>query len=163
MYKPASLRDHLTSALPDLRRDPDKLAISIQKGTVQSTAAPGLSNLLQYTLRLLFLDYAGHVDAITVPLLAWLRRHQPELLDNPDLRARAVRFEVDFLNAKTVDLQIELDLSERVIVTESADQPGRLDARHPVEPALLDDRPMPEHWELYLRDQLLASWDLPAS
>ncbi|MGK4474145.1 phage tail protein [Aeromonas molluscorum] len=29
------------------------------------------------------IDFAGHPDQLVVPLLAWLRQHQPELMTNP--------------------------------------------------------------------------------
>ena len=84
MLKPAKLRDHLTRALPELARDPEKLVMFVTAGSIQSTLTAALSYEYGYTLRLLFLDYAGHADAVLAPLLIWLREHQSELLDNPD-------------------------------------------------------------------------------
>ena len=37
MLKPASLRDHLTNALPDLACDPEKLMMLVAEGSIQST------------------------------------------------------------------------------------------------------------------------------
>lgn len=162
MYKPASLRQHLTSALPELQRDPEKLAISAVGGRMVSGGRASLSFEYQYTLRIILLDFAAHADAVAVPLLAWLRAHQPDLLDNAERRARDLRFEVDFLNSETVDLQIEVELTERVVVRPDQAAAGRLQALHPEEPRLPEDRPLAEHWELWLKDDLLASWDLPA-
>ena len=104
------------------------------------------------------LDYAGHADAVMVPLLSWLAVNQPEVLDNPDLREKAVRFEVEFLNASTVDLSIELDLTERVLVKPRASQPGAYDIRHVGEPAHPAWPQQREEWSLYVRDELVAQW-----
>ena len=73
MLKPASLREHLTAALPQLRRDPEKLVVFIAGGGLHSTLTQSLSFEYRYTLRLLLLDYAGHADAVMAPLLIWLR------------------------------------------------------------------------------------------
>lgn len=163
MLKPNSLRAHLVAAVPELKRDPDKLAIYVRDGKLATTGAGSLSFEYRYTLNLVLLDYASHADAVMVPVLAWLRLHQPEIADNPELRDKAVRFEVEFLNAKTVDLSVELDLTERVIVKRRdgtpAGGPQAFDVRHVGEPGHVGILPAGERWEFWLRDQLLAAWD----
>ena len=107
------------------------------------------------------LDYAGHADAIIVPLLDWARRQQPELFDNPELRQRGIRFSVEYLTTDTVDLAIELDLTERVLVRPRANAPeGALDAIHVPEPPPAGAVLQAERWRLYLRDQQLAEWHI---
>lgn len=169
MLKPAKLRDHLTRALPELARDPEKLVMFVTAGSIQSTLTAALSYEYGYTLRLLFLDYAGHADAVLAPLLIWLREHQSELLDNPEKRAKAIRFEAEFLSTTTMDLVLELDLSERVLARVRPGQPGALNLVHVDEPAhisrhtpagrLPDGEPGREHWSFWLHDTLLAEWD----
>lgn len=185
MLKPASLRAHLTAALPDLQRDPENLAVFIHAGNVKSTLTASLSWEYGYTLRLLFLDYAGHVDAIIAPLLIWLRTHQPELLDNPTLREKAIRFDVEYLNSQALDLAIDLDLTERVICRPRDGVPGGLNLIHAMEPpSILLVTPVgrvpapfdplnpadphdpaaagdgaPEHWSLWMQDEMLSEWD----
>ncbi len=174
MRKPAALRAHITAATPELQRDPDKLAVYVNAGKIVAAAAGSLSFEYRYTLTLTVLDYAGHPDAILVPMLAWLQRHQVELFDNPDTREKAIRFEAEFLNKETIDLTIEVDLSERVIVkavpAPAPPAPGQPDplppttaTRYTIEhvgeqprPGTFDQR---EHYSLWLHDQLLAEWD----
>ena len=84
MLKPGSLRAHLTAALPELARDPEKLVVLARAGRTICTGTASLSFEYAYTLQVIVLDYAGHADAVVVPLLAWVARNQPELLDNPD-------------------------------------------------------------------------------
>lgn len=161
MNKPDSLREHLTAAIPELRKNPDRLLVFIDNGTMRSTAAPGLSFEYAYTLNLIFTDFAGHPDSIAIPLFAWLLEHQRELMENPARAADSVQFEADILDNKKVDLSITLPLTERVIVKRQAD--GKLDVRHPPEPRV--DQPLEAgRWQLVDEaGNTLAEWDSPAS
>ena len=42
MLKPAKLREHLTRALPELARDPEKLVMFVTAGSIQSTLTAAL-------------------------------------------------------------------------------------------------------------------------
>lgn len=160
MNKPESLRQHLHQAIPELAKNPDRLLVFIDNGTMRSTSAPGLSFEYAYTLNLIFTDFAGHPDSIAVPLFAWLLVHQNELMANLERAKDSVKFEADILDNKKVDLSITLPLTERVIVKPQAS--GQLSVTHPPEPPL--DGPFAaSSWELYDADQnLLAAWDNPA-
>ena len=161
MLKPNSLREHLSQAVPALRRDPDKLAVFLKDGKLVAAAGETLSFEYRYTLNLVLLDYAEHADAVMVPLLAWLRINQPEIAENPDLREKALRFEVEFLNTKTVDLSIEIELTERVLVRARDGAPG-YDVKHVGEPAHVGETPVGERWEIFFEGEPIASWDFPA-
>ena len=137
MFKPASLRAFLTSANPELARDPDRLLVFIDNGTIRSTAAPGLSFEYSYTLNVILTDYAGHPDAVAIPLLAWLLVNQPELLTNLEKGKTAIAFEADVLDNSKVDLSLKLPLTERVIVKKQED--GSLQVSHPDEPQLFEE------------------------
>jgi hypothetical protein len=134
MNKPESLRQQLLSQVPGLAAHPDRLMVFIDNGTIRSTAAPGLSFEYAYTLSIILTDYAGHPDAVAIPLLAWLARHQRELLQNLDQVANAITFEADLLDNSKVDLALNLPLTERVIVKAQAD--GSLQVTHPPEPEI---------------------------
>lgn len=158
MKKPASLRAALVAALPDLARDPERLLVFIDAGSLRSTFAPGLSYETAYTLNLILTDFAGEPLVVWAAILIWLRVNQSELLDNPDKRQTGITFEADIIDHDKVDLSIKLQLTERVIVKDQGN--GKLDIT-------IADEPQPEaflsagHWDVYLRDQLLASWDVP--
>ncbi|GKS83211.1 phage tail protein [Acidovorax sp. SUPP1855] len=158
MLKPGSLRDHLTRALPELARDPGKLVVMIRAGSTATRATGTLAFEYAYTLQVLVLDYAGHADAVIVPLLMWLQVNQSDLIDHPEKQRKALRFDVEFLSATTVDLAVEIDLTESVIVRPRADVAGGLDVIHIEEPPHPTYRPIPEQWSLWLRDQKLAEW-----
>lgn len=167
MLKPQSLHKHLLAAVPEFRRDPDKLTINAREGRIVCTAAGGLSFEYVYTLNVIALDYAAHADAVIVPLLAWLREHQIELFENNDKREKSIRFEVDQLNRSAVDLSIEIDLTERVIVrpvpasgeTPPAGGEQRFDVVHVPEPDRVGVIKQSERWSFWLRDEKLAEWD----
>lgn len=160
MNKPDSLRRHLEQAIPELRKNPDRLLVFIDNGTLRSTAAPGLSFEYDYTLNLIFTDFAGHPDSIAVPLFAWLLVNQNELMANLDRAKDSVQFEADLLDNSKVDLSITLPLTERVIVKPQGD--GQLLITHPPEPPL-EEPYEATSWQLIDKDgEVLAEWDNPA-
>ena len=132
MNKPSSLKQHLIAAVPELRGNPDKVMVFIDQGRIRSTTAPGLSFEYTYTLNLILTDFAGHPDAVAVPLLAWMKTNQPDLMENLEKAKDAIQFEADILADDLVDLAITLPLTERVIVKRLGD--GTLDISHPDEP-----------------------------
>ncbi len=149
MLKPDSLRATLEAALPDLARNPDRLLVFIDEGTVRCTAAESLSWEYGYTLRVVVTDYAQHADTLVLPVLRWVAKHQPELLSNPDRQKTGIRFEADLLNKSSMDLAILLTLTERVVVRDNPDAPGLL-AHHVPEPPL-DPYDYVESWSLTIR------------
>lgn len=157
MIKPTSLRDHLLAAVPGLRRNRDQLAVFVDQGAIRSTAAHGLSFEYAYTVELLITNYPGSADAVAIPLLAWLREHQPELLANQNKHAGSIEFSVEILNNDQVDMSIRLPLTERVIVKSATDGSGVLQISHPEEPQLTEQLPAGP-WQLYAGDELIAEW-----
>lgn len=73
-----------------------------------------------------------------MPVLAWLRTHQPDVFTNPDKREDAFKFEAEILNHTTVDISIKLKLTERVTV--KVEGTGYQVEHHP-EPVNVDDDP----------------------
>ncbi|MEW5251506.1 phage tail protein [Microbulbifer discodermiae] len=156
MIKPDSLRAFILEAVPHLRRNPDALQVFMDRGNLVSTGAPGFAFEYRYTLNLLVTDYAGHRDALVVPLLVWLREQQSELFQNPNQREQ-IRFEADILDRDKMDLSFEIPLTERVGVIPR--EAGGFSVEH--YPELQEKAPWPAtHWKLYLRDQLIAEWEI---
>ncbi|WP_054074136.1 MULTISPECIES: phage tail protein [Comamonas] len=158
MRKPIDLRQHLTAALPDLQRDPERLVMTVTGGQIQATAVPKLAWQYAYTLRMIFLDWTPHSDVIMAPLLVWVHQHQNELLANPD--KKGIRFEAEYLNTESMDLVVYLDLTERVIAKELAETSGAMELVH------FDDTPpmfmpKPEHWKIFIQGEEVAQWSYP--
>ena len=63
MLKPASLRDALVAALPQLQQSPRNIRFTIQRGRVVNTGTPSLSWEYRYTLSLVIADFTGSIDA----------------------------------------------------------------------------------------------------
>lgn len=163
MYKPGSLRKHLTSAVAELARDPDKLSILVKRGRTVCGGEASLSFEYEYTVQLVVLDYAGEADHIMLPLLVWLRTHQRDYFDNHQNRQNNFRFEAEYNNTSTIDLVIELDLTESVIVTvqdpEDHDAPGKFLVKHPIEPPVIESLSVPGVWEFEAPDQPDRTWN----
>ncbi|SFB12212.1 P2 phage tail completion protein R (GpR) [Collimonas sp. OK607] len=160
MYKPKSLRAHLTAVSAELRQNPDKLLIFAESGNTVATGTASLSFEYRYKLNIIITDYSGSEDAMMVPLLAWVQLHQRDLLDHPELRKTGIGFDVDYNNHTSIDLAITLALTERVVVKPAG--AGRLEVVHLAEP-----QPTPaytdEFWQAYAGDALLAEWHTPAN
>ena len=116
MEKPKQIREVLTRCVPYLATNPDKLHLYIPTGGVESSGASSLSYEWQYPLTIGIEDFAGHPDQVMVPLLAWLRQHQPELMTNNERRKEGITFEAEYLANDLMDLIITVKLTERVRV-----------------------------------------------
>lgn len=160
MWKLQSLRKIIESANPDLERDPQNLIVLATGGRAVSTLAGGLSFECAYTIDVTVLNYTGHTDALFVPLLAWVRVHQSELLANPTTQAKGLEFNVEMLDLNAVDIVIRVPVTERVIVQADPSHATRLTAEHPPEPEVPGMGGMAERWQLFLKDELLAQWDM---
>lgn len=116
MNKPASCRAAIEAALPYLVQDPERLVMFIEGGKI----AAGLGSAsfeYHYTLTIGLLDFNQHPDMIMIPLLQWLRTHEPAALQNADRAKEAISFEAEILSHSTYDLRLQLKLTERVKVS----------------------------------------------
>lgn len=157
MTKLDSLRDLLLRAVPALRASPETLSIFVDRGRVAARAGASLSFEYRYTANLVVQDFAGSPDQIVVPLLAWIARHQPDLIAKPN--GEPIAFEAELLDADTTDLSLTIELSERVIVETLADGARRI--THLADDADTVDRfdglCGVDLWQLYLDDELVAA------
>ena len=153
MLKPAQLRKVLTDCVPHLQTNPDSLNMFVDHGRIVSTLAPSLSFEDQYQLNLVITDYPGNTDLLIVPILAWLREHQPDIMATEEKRRTGFTHEVDIISDTLIDISIRLQLTERVIVKRVN---GALHVDRVPEPPLPDDVDPPT--QLYLRGELISEW-----
>jgi hypothetical protein len=153
MLKPAQLRKVLTDCVPHLQINPDSLNMFVDSGRIVSTLAASLSFEDQYQLNLVITDYPGNVDLLIVPVLAWLRQNQPDIMATEDKRRTGFTHEVDIISDTLIDISIKLQLTERVIVRQ-VDSALHVD-RVP-EPPLPDNDDAPK--QLFLAGQLISEW-----
>ncbi|ESZ86314.1 MAG: tail protein [Blastomonas sp. CACIA14H2] len=138
MIKPQSLRAALVALQPSLARDPDKLVMWVDQGTIHSNSTPELGFAYRYRLNVLLVDFADEPSIIMLAVTNWLRQNQPERVV-PGQAAFAI--EVDMIDSNTVDLQLQIQLDENVLVT--ARENGGFDLQHLSEPVPLFDDDLP--------------------
>lgn len=155
MEKPKQLRRALTDSVPLLQRNPDGLNIFIDGGRIASTLASSLSFEYQYQLNLVITDYGDDIDLIMVPLLAWLRENQPDIMATEEKRRTGFTFKVDVLSDTLCDISIDLQLTERVIVKQEGDA---LHVTHAGESPLPDNVARPT--QLYAGGELVGGLQL---
>ncbi|MGP2425350.1 phage tail protein [Yersinia sp. 2538 StPb PI] len=132
MLKPKLLRQALTDSLQLFQTNPERLKMFVDGGRIVSTLAPSLSFENQYTLTLFIEDFPDDVDYLFVPILAWLREHQPDIMATEEKRRTGFIHKVDVMSDVLSDIRIDLQLTERVIVKEID---GALHVDHAPEPA----------------------------
>lgn len=150
MKKLRDLRAHLAATVPSLEKDPDRLEVYIEKGDIACRFG-SLSFEYRYTAHILVKDFADHADTLIVPLLAWLSINQPDLLLDADKSDHAIRFDAEILDHEKTDVELMLDLAERVIVS-AAEQPDHsvhYAATHCDEPEL-PDCGGPAPWQIFI-------------
>jgi hypothetical protein len=138
MIKPASLRAALVALQPSLARDPEKLVMWVDQGGIRSNSTESLGFAYRYRLNVLLVDFAGEPSIIMLAVTNWLRENQPERIVPGQ---EAFTIEVDLIDSKTVDLQLQIQLDENVLVTCRED--GGFDLEHLAEPVPLFDDDLP--------------------
>ncbi len=130
MLKMNSLRDAFTRASRWCRASPEKMTVFTEGGTIATTGeTPGFC--YHYTLVVFVMDFPGHIDTFTLPLLNWLMFNQPDLLLNPE-KNQDIKFTVAINDDDSADLLLEIPVRERVRV--SRNENGELYAEHLPEP-----------------------------
>lgn len=153
MIKPKSLRKALTEAVPMLRHNPDMLKMYLDRGNIVATLAHSLSFENRYTLNLIITDFTGDLDLLLVPINAWLRVNQPDIMATADGQNKGFTYFADINNDDSCDISINLQLSERTLVSE-IDQ--ALHVSHVPETSLPE--PIAPPVQLYLNGKLESEW-----
>ncbi|HFW6719004.1 phage tail protein [Escherichia coli] len=117
MNKPQSLRRALNKAVPFVRNNPDKLHLFVDNGSLVATGTSSMSWEYRYTLNVVIEDFSGDQNLLMAPVLLWLRDNQPDAINNPTLREKLFTFEVDILRNDVCDISLNLQLTERVLVS----------------------------------------------
>ncbi|EMX8465259.1 TPA: phage tail protein [Serratia marcescens] len=154
MLKPKSLRKALYDAVPKLRTNPDMLRIFIDSGVIGATLAASLSFENRYTLNVIVEDYPDDVDLLLVPIGAWLRENQPDIMTTDEGKKKGFTYFADINNDDSYDISISLQLTERTLVKE-VDR--ALHVSHVPEPP--QPEPVARPMELYINGELVSAWD----
>jgi hypothetical protein len=100
-----------------VRESPDKLHLFVDKGSLVATGASSMSWEYRYTLNVVIEDFSGDQNLLMAPVLLWLMENQPDAINNPELREKLFSFEVDILRNDICDISLELQLTERILVS----------------------------------------------
>lgn len=154
MLKPKSLRKALEQAAPVLRNNPDMLRVFIDNGTIATTLAASLSFEHQYTLNLIITDWCGELDLLIVPMNAWLRENQPDIMTTDEGKRQGFSYFADLNNNGSIDISFSLRLTERVAVKQ-------IDKALHITP--LGEPPTPQFGErpteLYANGKRVSAWN----
>lgn len=154
MLKPDSLRKALTESVPVLRKNPEMLHLFIDNGKINSTLAASLSFEKQYTLNVVVTDFTDDFDLLLVPVLAWLREQQPDIMTSEEGRKKGFTWYADINTDKSFDVSISLLLTERTIVKQVDDA---LHVDCIPEPAPPD--PVTRPVEMYINGELVSQFN----
>ena len=124
MNKLVSLRAHLLDAVPELKRDPERLLTFVQDGSIRFHRGQHLSHEYRMDAQLVVTDYSGSLDTLMIPLLQWLSHYEPDL--DPE---EAVRLEAEILSNQAWDLAMTVRLTERVVALVDCDT-GTITSEH---------------------------------
>lgn len=164
MQKPESLRKLLLATVPGLGQNPERVAVFIDKGEIHGGHGRSLSFEYRFTLNLVIESYAGDMDALIVPVLAWISENQPELIGGPD--AQPFRYEAEILDDESRDVSIFIDLREAVIVVPREGGGFGVKPAPIISPAARDRfdgvPSCTKLWQLFLNDTLVAQTSDPA-
>ncbi|KFK93369.1 MULTISPECIES: phage tail protein [unclassified Serratia (in: enterobacteria)] len=154
MLKPKSLRHALNNAVPVLRDNPEMLRIFIDSGSIAATLAASLSFENRYTLNIMVTDFQGDIDLLLVPIEAWLRENQPDIMTTDEGKKHGFTYIADINNDESHDISISLKLTERTLVKE-VDR--ALHVSHAPEPP--PPVPVVRPMQLYINGELVSEWD----
>jgi hypothetical protein len=154
MLKPASLKKTLFKSVPLLRQNPDMLRLFIDNGAIDGTLAASLSFENRYSLDVTVTDYTGDMNMLLVPVAAWLRENQPDIMTADAGKRHGFTYVADINNDDSIDLRISLSLTERTLVKENG---GALHVTQLGEPP--EPEPVIRPMELYINGELVSQWD----
>ncbi|ELI9229932.1 phage tail protein [Yersinia enterocolitica] len=154
MLKPDSLRKTLTDAVPVLRTNPDMLRLFVDNGKIAATLAASLSFEKQYTLNVVVTDFTGDIDLLLVPIMAWLRENQPDIMTTDEGQKKGFTWYTDINNDNSIDVSINLLLTERTLVREVD---GALHVQNIPEPPRPE--PITRPAEMWVNGELVSQWN----
>jgi hypothetical protein len=130
--KAQSLRDGISAVFPDLAKGPDRFNMWIDKGVIHATNAGGHGFEWQYTLNIVVEEFTAHPSMMFLVICEWARATSP-ICCSPARKPSGSR--QDIIDAKTVDLHVEIPLTERVQVITDARAAQHISGRAGLLPA----------------------------
>jgi len=114
MLKIDTLRAALIAALPELRAQPDRVRLWVDRGAAQSRQTASFSFAFSFRLNVLLVELRSDISVVALAIFNWLQVNQPALLAP---HADGFIFDVDILDNSTADVLVQIDLTQNVAVT----------------------------------------------
>lgn len=111
MRKIDTLKDAIFACLPELKRDPDRIRIWIERGTAKSTQTDSRAMTSAFQLNVLIVEMASDMHVLFLAIFEWMRVNQPDLLTPT---GEAISFDADILDNRTADVLLQLQLDQAV-------------------------------------------------
>lgn len=139
MKKIDTLRAALTDAIPELKREPERLRMWVEDGAGSSRETGSLAFGFSYRLNVLLVEMSTDIALIALPIFRWLRVNQPDLLTPGK---EGFSFDADVLDNRTCDIVIQLSLTENVTVALREEGGWSLDYLPEPDPMFEDGAPL---------------------
>jgi hypothetical protein len=112
MQKLDTLRAAITAVLPDLARDPSRLRVWIERGTIRCRQTATHAFSFEFQAQVLLVEIpSDHVPVVAVAVFQWARVNQPDLLA---FASPGIAFDADILDSGAADVLLQLDLIQNV-------------------------------------------------
>ena len=138
MEKIDTLRAVLTEAIPELKREPERLRMWVEDGAGSSRQTGTLAFGFTYRLNILLVEMSTDIALIALPIFRWLRVNQPDLLAPGK---EGFSFDADVLDNRACDIVIQIDLTENVTVAPREGGGWSLDYLSEPDPLFEDGEP----------------------
>ncbi len=96
-------------------------------------------------------DFTDDIELLLVPIQAWLRIHQADIMTTDEGRKKGFTYFADINDNDSTDISISLMLTERTIVKEQGDKLHVEQAEEPQPP-----EPVTRPVELYVNGELVS-------
>lgn len=118
MRKLDTLKEAIFAALPELKRDPDRIRIWIERGSARATQTESRGLAFAFTANVLVVEMASDIVVLFLAVFEWARVNQPELMIPT---SGEVDFDADILDNETADVLLQLQLDQVVSATPAQD------------------------------------------
>ncbi|HBR6068631.1 TPA: phage tail protein, partial [Klebsiella pneumoniae] len=99
-------------------------------------------------------DFTDDIDLLFVPIMAWLRVNQPDIMTTDEGRKKGFAWYADINNDSSLDVSISLLLTERTLVNEVD---GAMYVENIPEPP--PPEPVTSPVEMWSNGELVSQWD----
>ncbi|VFS60072.1 P2 phage tail completion protein R (GpR) [Kluyvera cryocrescens] len=99
-------------------------------------------------------DFTGDIELLLVPIQAWLRIHQADIMTTDEGRKKGFTYFADINSNDSADISISLMLTERTLVRDEGDTLHIETVPEPQPP-----EPVTRPLELYVNGEKVSQWD----